>query len=324
MTETKSGSFLGITGYQWLVVLAAWLGWGFDVFDALLFNYISRLCIPDLLKLPSTGVETDHAINFWTGTLTSLLLVGWGLGGILFGLVTDRLGRTRTLMLTILTYSLGTAACAFAPNIGLLIVFRFIAALGVGGEWAAGASLVAETVPERRRVLAGALVYTASPAGMFLATLVTDLFTRQIDGLVNNPGLAWRMVFLTGLMPAAFAAVIRIFIREPASWTRHVERPRLGELFARPLRSRTIGGLAVALRMLLSWWMCGSVLMRICSTLAVRPGLAGLELAREQARFVTIGTNAYNLGGVIGTLLTIPIAVGLGRRPLFLLYFLAS
>src|ERR1044071_713263 len=95
-------TYWGMSGYQWLVILAAWLGWGFDVFDALLFNYVSRLCIPSLLHL-SPGPATDRTIDLWTGSLTSLLLIGWGLGGVLFGAVTDRTGRTRALLLTNIT-----------------------------------------------------------------------------------------------------------------------------------------------------------------------------------------------------------------------------
>src|SRR5436190_9084312 len=87
----------GFTGYQWLVITAAWLGWGFDVFDALLFNYVGRLCVPSLLGISPSDKQT---ITFWVGLLTSLLLVGWALGGILFGIVTDKLGRSRTLLLT--------------------------------------------------------------------------------------------------------------------------------------------------------------------------------------------------------------------------------
>jgi len=309
----------GLSGYQWLVVLAAWLGWGFDVFDALLFNYVSRLCIPDLLHLKPDDPGTAQAINTWTGALTSLLLIGWGLGGIVFGKITDRLGRTRTLLITMLTYSVGTAACAAATNIWMLIIFRFVAALGIGGEWAAGASLVAETVPERKRVLAGALMYTASPVGLLLATFVTDLFTRQIAVTANNPSLAWRMVFLSGLAPAAVAAFIRLTVREPQRWTSQAKRPRLAELFSPELRRRTIGGLTISVLMILTWWMTNAFLPRIAALLATNAGLP-----HEQARYITIGTNAFNLGGVIGALLTIPIAVHWGRRPLFLLYFMGS
>jgi MFS family permease len=155
---------LGLNRYQWTVLFAAWLGWGFDVFDGLLFNYVAPNCVPTLLGLPVGSPEAKAVTLFWTGLLTSLLLLGWALGGVLFGYVCDRFGRLRTLMLTMLLYALGTAACAAATNIWMLLAFRIVASIGIGGEWAAGASMVAEVVPEKRRVEAGALLYTAAPA----------------------------------------------------------------------------------------------------------------------------------------------------------------
>jgi MFS family permease len=129
-------------------------------------------CVPTLLGLEIGSAAAKQATLYWTGLLTSLLLIGWACGGVLFGMIADRIGRTRTLMLTMLLYALGTAACAAAPNILWLAVFRLVASLGIGGEWAAGASMVAEVVPEEKRVEAGALLYTAAPLGLFLATFV--------------------------------------------------------------------------------------------------------------------------------------------------------
>ena len=125
---------LDMDGYQWVVLFAAWLGWGFDVFDGLLFNYVAPNCVPTLLGLPLGSPEARSATLYWGGLLTSLLLIGWAAGGIIFGRVADRLGRTRTLLLTMALYSLGTAACAFAPNIWVLALFRLIASLGIDGE----------------------------------------------------------------------------------------------------------------------------------------------------------------------------------------------
>src|SRR5689334_25430835 len=98
---------LDMTGYQWAVLAAAWLGWGFDVFDGLLFNYVAPNCVPTLLHLPLGSAAAKAATLQWTGILTSLLLVGWAIGGTLFGRIADRLGRTRTLLLTMLVYSVG-------------------------------------------------------------------------------------------------------------------------------------------------------------------------------------------------------------------------
>src|SRR5690349_24058967 len=115
---------LDISRKQWLVLFAAWLGWGFDVFDALIFGYVAPNCVPTLLGLEIGSPEAKSATLYWTGVLTSLLLIGWAVGGVLFGIVCDRLGRVRTMMLTMLVYSIGTAACAFAPNLETLIFFR--------------------------------------------------------------------------------------------------------------------------------------------------------------------------------------------------------
>src|SRR5215510_8629793 len=184
---------LDMNSYQWTVLLAAWLGWGFDIFDSLLMNYVAPNAVPTLLGIQIGTPAAQSATLWWTGILTSVLLLGWCAGGIIFGKVCDRIGRTKTLLLTMLLYSLGTAACAFAPNIWVLLVFRVVSALGIGGEWAAGAAMVAEVVPENRRVEAGSLLYTSAPLGLFLATFINF----QIAGVFwkGSPETSWRYVF---------------------------------------------------------------------------------------------------------------------------------
>jgi MFS family permease len=317
-------AMFGLTRYQWLVLFAAWLGWGFDVFDGLLFNFVAPICIPYLLGLSPSDPETGKTTMYWTASLTSLLLLGWAIGGVVFGRITDRLGRTRTLLLTMLTYALGTAACAFAPNIFVLAIFRFIAALGIGGEWAAGAALVAETLPKSKRVLGGALLYTSAPFGLFLATFVNDLFTRQMDELARDPSLSWRAVFLTGLVPAAVALLLRLKIKEPEAWTPSDEQSSLKELFSPELKDRTYGGLILAVTALVTWWSCSAFLPVVASHLAQGLGGTPSELALRKTEFITLATTQFNIGGLIGTLLTIPAALYLGRRPMFFLYFLTG
>src|SRR3954463_16193534 len=263
--------FLDMNGYQWTVLFAAWLGWGFDVFDGLLFNFVAPNCVPTLLGLTIGSPEAKAATLQWTGILTSVLLVGWAVGGILFGQVADRIGRTRTLMLTMLLYALGTAACAFAPNLWVLGLCRIVASLGIGGEWAAGASMVAEVVPEHRRVEAGALLYTAAPVGLFLATFIT----YQVQGVyfTGNPEVAWRYVFLFGLVPAVIAFIVRLFVKEPERWKSVAEMaapPRLAELFAPAYRSITISGFLMALVALITWWSCNAFLPVVASGLAAQ------------------------------------------------------
>ena len=204
------------------MLFAAWLGWGFDVFDGLLFNYVAPNCVPTLLGLPIGSPEAKAATLRWTGILTSLLLIGWAAGGILFGQLADRIGRTRTLMLTMLLYALGTALCAFAPNIWMLALFRVVASLGIGGEWAAGAAMVAEVVPEKRRVEAGALLYTSAPMGLFLAA-VRQLPDRRASGFATRPRRRGATSSCAGSSRRPSRFVVRLFVREPERWQAHRE-----------------------------------------------------------------------------------------------------
>src|SRR6185436_6078350 len=262
-----------------------------------------------------------------TGILTSLLLVGWATGGIIFGRIADRLGRTRTLLLTMGMYSLGTAACAFAPNMAWLIVFRLVASLGIGGGWVCGAAMVAEVVPEKRRVDAGALLYSAAPAGLFLATFLV----YQIQGVYfrGTPEVAWRYVFLTGLIPAAVTLLVRLMIKEPARWRHAVERARpatVSELFTPAYRALTFSGASMAMINLLVWWSVNAFIPVVAVGLANRASAGasavGATVLAEQWK--ALATNAFGVGTVIGVLLTIPAAKYLGRRNMYILYFLGG
>ena len=328
-TTAPGRRVLDMNGYQWTVLFAAWLGWGFDIFDGLLFNFVAPNCVPTLLGLTIGSPEAKAATLQWTGILTSVLLVGWAVGGILFGQVADRIGRTRTLMLTMLLYALGTAACAFAPNLWILGLCRIVASLGIGGEWAAGASMVAEVVPEHRRVEAGGLLYTSASAGLFLATFVNF----QIAGHFwkGNPETSWRYVFLAGLIPAAVAFVVRAFVREPERWKSAASStppPRLAELFSPRYRAITLSGFSMALVALVMWWSSNAFIPVVSTGLAQATArLQNLDRAATLALvegWKKLATNYFNLGGLIGTLLTIPAAKYLGRKAMYFVYFLGS
>ena len=317
----------GMNGYQWLVLFAAWLGWGFDIFDGLLFNYVAPNCVPTLLHLEIGTPQAQAATLYWTGLLTSILLIGWALGGILFGKVADRIGRTKTMLLTMGIYSLGTCACAFAWDMSSLVLFRLLVSLGIGGEWAAGASLVAEVAPENRRVEAGALLYTSAPMGLFLATFLNF----QIAGnyFKDIPETSWRYVFLCGLIPAALAFSIRFFVKEPERWKqREKKEARLRDLFSHEHFRMTLSGFLAAIVALISWWSCNAFLSVVVSGLArVQAATDGLDKGATLALvedWKHLATNVFNLGGLIGTLLTVPIAKRFGRKPMLATYFLLS
>lgn len=326
-TANRQRLLLGMNSYQWMVLFAAWLGWGFDIFDGLLFNYVAPNCVPTLLHLEIGTPQAQAATLYWTGLLTSILLIGWALGGILFGKVADRIGRTRTMLLTMAIYSLGTCACAFAWDMWSLVLFRLLVSLGIGGEWAAGASLVAEVAPENRRVEAGALLYTSAPMGLFLATFVNF----QIAGnyFKDIPETSWRYVFLCGLIPAALAFSIRFFIREPERWQQRERKPaRLKDLFGHEHFRVTLSGLLAAVIALITWWSCNAflsiVVKGLAQTQATSSGLDAGATRMLKEEWLHLTTNLFNLGGLLGTLLTVPVAKRYGRKVMLTIYFLLS
>jgi MFS family permease len=316
---------LRLTRYQWIVLFAAWLGWGFDIFDGLLFNYVAPNAIPTLLGLEIGSPEARSATLYWTGLITAIFLVGWAVGGVLFGPISDRYGRKRVLLITMVLYAVGTALCAFVTSIEQLIVCRIIASLGIGGEWAAGCALVAEVVPEDQRVEAGAVLYTAAPFGLFLATAVNAVVAGHF--FADVPEVSWRYVLIFGLLPAGFAIWVRTFVKEPERWQSAAATaapPRLRELFTPEIWPRTRSALLVALTALLTWWSCNAFIPVVVAGLAQAEALQ-LGLDRTATSILTESwktqaTTIFNLGGLIGTLLTIPLAKRWGRRPMFAIY----
>ena len=323
------GQLLGLSGYHWLVIAAGWAGWGFDVFDALLFNFVSPNCIPVLLHLARGSSEAREAVVFWTGALTSLLLLGWAAGGLLFGWLGDRLGRKRALFVTIMVYALGTALCAVSADIWQLVCFRLIASLGIGGEFALGATLIAESVPESRRVEAGVIMYSSSPAGIALASLLN----YQIAGVwfAGQPETSWRYVFLAGLAPVVIAFLVRLFLQESDRWqspSGATKQPTPRELFQPAMRRLTLSGFIPCVAALLAWWACNAFVPLLGGTLAnehaARVGLPTLQAGVLAEAWKARASNLFNVGGLMGALAAVPLARVMGRRPMLVAYFVFS
>ena len=298
---------LRLTRYQWIVLFAAWLGWGFDIFDGLLFNYVAPNAIPTLLGITIGSPEARSATLYWTGLITAIFLVGWAVGGVLFGPISDRYGRKRVLLITMVLYALGTALCAFVTSIEQLIVCRFIASLG------------------DQRVQAGAVLYTAAPFGLFLATAVNALVAGHL--FPETPEVSWRYVLVFGLVPAAFAFWIRTLVKEPERWEQTAASappPRLREIFSPAIWPSTRSGLIVAVVALLTWWSCNAFIPVVVSNLAqveaLRLGLDKTATSVLTEGWKTQATAIFNIGGLIGTLLTIPLAKRWGRKPMFATY----
>jgi len=220
-------------------LLAASLGWMLDSFDVMLYALLIATLIKDLGMTPATG-----------GLLASLTLVASAAGGIIFGIIADRYGRTRALIWSVLIYSVFTAACGFAQSVLQLAVFRLFLGLGMGGEWASGAALVSETWPAEHRGKALGLMQSAWAIGYGLAVIVTAIVL---------PRWGWRTVFFVGILPAFFTLWIRRSVREPQIWQRARAAPvtagnALREIFTPPVRRLTFWVTVMNACTMFAWW----------------------------------------------------------------------
>jgi MFS family permease len=305
MTESVAPSRRTIA----IALAAAWLGWGFDVFDAHLLAYVSEPVLKSLLHDPP-----KPEINRWLADLTAIFLVGWAVGGIVFGRLTDTLGRARTMLVTMILYGGGTAACALCHTLPTFVACRLVASVGIGGEWAAGASLVAEVAPDRLRPLLGALLYTASPLGQ----LVTSSVAHHVvdDNAFGLEAETWRAAFLLGLAPTLVAFVLRAFVAEPARWKAHeTEHPSALELFGPALRRRTLTGLSLASVALVAAWGMIAFVPKALREWATAAHVADVGATVDRGNWTIL------LGATLGVLVTVPATRFLGRRGAFAVYF---
>lgn len=238
----------GVTRYQWLVLAVAWLGWVFDIADTALFNFAKGPMLKELL-----GAQADPAfVQAVDGRLLTVFLLGWAAGGLVFGVLADRWGRARTMILTILIYACFTGATALCTSWEQVAVVRFVTALGIGGEWAAGAALVAEVFRDRTRAPAAGVLQTAAAFGPVFAALVNFGIEPE----------QWRWLFLVGIVPALVTVLIRVWIREPERQSdRDEPRGDLRELFGHPVWRRhavialVLGVVVIAGAANVSYWI---------------------------------------------------------------------
>src|SRR5512135_2933814 len=221
-----------VTREQWRSGIAAWLGWTFDGLDMHLYTLVAAPFVAQLLGGLST---TDPRVGHYGSIIQGGFLLGWALGGGFFGRIGDRLGRARALSLTILTYAAFTGLSFFATAWWHLLIFRFLAALGIGGEWAVGASLLSETWPRRWRPWIAAVLQTGGNVGILVATLANFLLAAAPP----------RCLFLVGVLPALLVFWIRRAVPEPEEWRSakeqaHHHEPGVGDLFRGEVRRITI------------------------------------------------------------------------------------
>ena len=281
-------------------------------------SYIFALVMVPALKelLPRSGLRSDlGGIGYYGGLLFALFLVGWGCA-FLWGPVADKYGRVRTLMLTILWYSLFTFLCCISTRVWQLAVFRFLAGIGIGGEWAMGGTFVAEEWPEDRRKMAAGLMHTGYYVGFFLAALANY-------GIGARYG--WRAMFALGGLPALLVSFIRYGVRESQRWeskasevkTWSIARP-LAVLFSPEFRRRTIVNASFVLVSIIGLW-AGSIYVPAALTeIVTRMKIQGMNMPH----MISLATMLLSVATILGCVALPPIAERLGRRVTLGLYYL--
>ena len=342
-TPSTTPWYAGITGYQWLVLTIASLGWIFDVFEGQIFVASMNEAMPSLLP-PSTR---PASIPLYNNIALGAFLAGGALGGVLFGAMGDRVGRAKTMVVTIVMYSLFTSLTAFAQNWWQVVALRFLVALGVGGEWAVASAMVAEVFPPKARAWSGAIFHGSSVLGTYLAVAAGTW-------IVANPALGWRWGFAVGALPALLTIWIRWQLRETETWEQDRARrarassagaantttSRLSELTARGIAGRTLLGFSLAVVGLATFWgvhIYGKdfLLRRARSQAETTDGVpAGAPLDARQAawkshqaeikRAEMWGMFLTTTGGGLGLLAFGPICEWLGRRWAFIVFHLGG
>ncbi len=317
MTDTNAPWWKELSRTAWIVLIVAWLGWVFDVMDTALFNFAKGPMLAEMLKTPEL-LKQQPAIE---GMIQLVFIVGWAIGGLIFGVMADRWGRARTMTLTILLYCLFTGLTAFCKTWEQVAVIRFLTALGIGGEWAAGAALIAESVPNRARAGAAALLQTAAAFGPWLASLANYL----VKPSTTDPG-SWKTLFYIGLIPAVLTVFIRFKVKESESWKSTHEKEEKSspfapvvELFKHPTWRRNaivamlLGVVGIAGAGNIAYWLPNLVEQ-------ASKGLSPEDVSARKS-FVT---SIMHIGTFAGVLLVPWLCTKMGRRPTLLTFFILA
>ena len=293
---------------------ASWAGWALDGMDSFIYALVMIPALKDLL--PRSGIRADTAsLGYYGGLLFALFLVGWGFA-FLWGPIGDRFGRVRTLAFTIVCYSLFTFLGAIATSVWQLALFRFLAGLGIGGEWTLGGILVAEEWPEVRRANGAGLMHTGYYFGIFLAAIANYWIGAHYG---------WRAMFALGGTPAILVAFIRRGVNEPEKWQRRAAGLRtdwslgkpLKAIFSPELRRRTWLNSAYLLISMTGLWAGSVYVPSSIAQLATRAGFARVQ----SEHLASYGTMLLSFGTILGCLAIAPLAQRIGRRATLAIYF---
>jgi MFS family permease len=295
-----------ITGF-W----GAWAGWTLDGMDSVIYALVLSPALTELL--PKSGYKATPAnVGFAGSTLFALFLVGWGLS-LVWGPIADRFGRSRVLAATIFVYAIFTGAAALSQTVWQLGLFRLLAGIGIGGEWALAGTYVAEAWPEDRRKMGAGYLQTGYYAGFFLASALNYTVAARYG---------WRTMFWCGLTPVVVAFVVLLRVREPERWQKTKVKTvggisSLRRIFSAPYTQRTLVNTVLLASAVCGLWAAAVYAPTAIISLAKRTGMSQPEAVRVSS----IGMGLLSLGTILGCLAVPPLAERLGRKRTLTFYY---
>jgi MFS family permease len=321
-TATKPPSqkvFDGVTGYHWLVLIIAAGGWLFDCMGQRIFVLARE---PAFRELLGSGAS-DALVKLWGGRATFVLMVGWATGGIVFGMMSDRAGRVKTMIATLLAYTIFSGLTGLARTPNEFLAYRFLGGLGIGGMFGAATTLVAESMPRHVRSLALGIMQALSAFGNISGSLLsTWIRPGQADFFHGYAG--WRFIFFAGAAPVILAVPIALLLREPAPWLEAKRKAKesadpskhvgsIFDLFKHPIwRRHALVGIALGLAGMAGLWGIGFFSPELISTALKAEPKKVVDLVRGY------GTAFQDVGAFFGMMTFTFVATYVGRRVAFL------
>jgi MFS family permease len=324
MEAGKKGIFEEVTLYHWMVVIIASCGWLFDCMDQRIFVLARESALTELL---GDSVAAREAVKQYLGYATTSMILGWATGGIIFGMMSDKLGRVRTMVFTLLVYSGFTGLSGMAVSWIDFTLYRFLVGMGLGGMFGAATTLVAESVPGRFRTAALGALQALSATGNIIGSTVSYWIQPGAQNLLFGMS-GWRLLFFVGILPALLVVPIMLILKEPDAWLSakaiaagNIIKKNIGsplDLFRqKKWRRNTLVGLGIGFAGMVGLWGIAFFSPELISTALAGEPQHVIDQVRAK------GTAMQDVGAFVGMVAFTMVAGWLGRRLAFLFSFLA-
>lgn len=321
-----------LSRYHWFVFTVASLAWLFDCLDQQLF-IIARN--PAILSLMPPGTASD-VLKQWGGYSTAIFITGWATGGLIFGAVGDRIGRAKTLAMTVLLYSVCTGLSAFSRGVIDFSIYRFITGLGVGGVFGLSVALVADSLPDQARPHALGLLQSLSAVGNITAGAIA-IFIGYLETTSIKPGSSWRYMFLIGSLPAFLCVFIQMRLKEPEKWVKAREAGRITgvrfgsyvSLFGEARwRKPALLGMLLCVAGVVGLWGVGffspELVGDVIGKVLKAQNVPAEQVAGKRLMWTGINMIMQNLGAFLGMMTFTKLAHQYGRKPVFAVAFVCA